>query len=399
MKRSVPVAPLLLFDIVLRCISLLVFVPLAHAAGTWIVARSGAVAVSNDDIAGFMLSLPGALFLLAGAAAFLLDGFVRRAGFVHIIAQARTGGGASAAAAVVALVRRAPRILKFGALQSAILVLAALPFAAGAALVFVWMSRGYDLQFLTSNRPPRFWIGVAAGGVLAAGALLVHARLRVWWLFAAPLLILRDRTPRQALDESRELVGRATFSFVRWLVIWWGGWLLAGFLTFAAFDAFAGFAFRIAESLPPLVLVAALLLFSSLVAEAATIASWAGESRWIVERYCERAPEPLALDSFRASRMPVVVAVACVAVAVGLGIALDGFTDLDRPVAITAHRGSSRKAPENTLSALPVRPSPWRSSGPSMWERGSARNSAVSALGRWRRRSTSRATVCGSTSS
>jgi len=352
LSKAGPVGSIVLFDIVLRCVSLLVLVPLAQGAVAWIVAQSGAVAVSNNDIAGFVISLPGALFLVIGSAALLLSAFIRRAGFVHIVAQARAGGDASALAAIWALVTRAPSVLKFGVLQASILLLAALPFAAAAAVVFVWMSRGYDLQFLVSNRPPRFWVGAGLGGVIAVAGLLVHVRLRVRWMFAAPLLILRDRTPREALNESRELVGSDKFRFVRWLALWWGGWALAGALAFAAVDGFAGLAFAWASAVPPLVLVAALILLFVAVTEGAAIAAWAGEARWIVERYHERAPGPLPADEPRASRTPLLVAGAIAAVTLALAGLIGEFTDLDRPVAITAHRGSSRAAPENTLSAL-----------------------------------------------
>jgi glycerophosphoryl diester phosphodiesterase len=358
-------APMLWYELFFKLLAVAILTPLATRLMTVFIQSTGSVAVSNKAIVEFLASPSGVAAVVVVGAVSLAIVFFELAGLVLIADATRRGQRADALPALYAVGRRFPRLLSLGALQLAGFVLAIAPFVAGIWLVYRWLLSTSDIYFYVTQRPPEFWLATGVGGAIALVGFLVFALLYVGWILALPVMLFEGSGAWAALRRSYRLVRPAWWPVARTMV----GWMLIaaalGTVAQFLFDATAAGTLGLAGSRTGYVIAAvaglvalyvvgsallsavALTVDASLIAHVhATLAGTPSEERLPHDLAGRRTPRTSS------ARLAWVVVLGFLAVTVVASFTAVGRLDLDKQVAVTAHRGSSVAAPENTLSAV-----------------------------------------------
>ncbi|MHC4817894.1 MAG: glycerophosphodiester phosphodiesterase family protein, partial [Planctomycetota bacterium] len=345
---------LLLFVLFFQALTFVLLAP----AGSWVLARlvsaGGSAVVSNEEMAAFFLSPLGVVSACVAGIGFLALELTGLAGLIWIAA-----GRGTAYLALVRIVRDAPRVLAVAAWQIGIGFLCLLPFLAAGLVAFLLLVGDSDINYFIVKKPPSFWVLAAIVGGLALGALAVAAALRVRWTFAIPLHLFEKVQGRASLSASRQLVKGAFWRVARVLVGWWIAALVLGFLSFELLSLIGYLGAQVlAGSVKTVVALSVLMVLLHLLwAAAISYVAWAGQSALVLDLYRERRGlEPETPTAERPPRQARVLLVTAVVGLVVLAVVLVGIigevVDVQRDVKVTAHRGSSARAPENSLSAL-----------------------------------------------
>jgi glycerophosphoryl diester phosphodiesterase len=249
--------------------------------------------------------------------------------------------------------------------QLGVLVLASIPFGAGAAVVYHVYLGEHDINYYLHLQPREWVVAVRWIILIALGYGACVAVLALRWLFALPLLLVGQVSPRDSLGRSWRLTrGRLGAA----LTTVGGWWLFVGILGSVGAAVLRGISGWVLDGLGervPLVLLAVmttLLVGTGLALSLAFLGKGVGV---ILVRVLLHAVDPSGAAPASVvgqvrrhtpdRRIPRPFWV-------GLGLVFAGMMamgslwvqgiDLSEDVKITAHRGSSKLAPENTLSAI-----------------------------------------------
>jgi glycerophosphoryl diester phosphodiesterase len=266
------------------------------------------------------------------------------------------------------MARRLPSLCELGFRQFLILGgIAAVALAIGAVTKLTLLGGG-DIYFYLNVKPPEFWLALAivAAAVLAAGMVIVVLLLR--WMFAVPLVLLEDQSPRDALATSRQWVREiGPWQVLKQLIAWAIGVLVITLVT-AAVGGLLGWTLMglAGNQVSMVVAFAGLLavidgLLGLLVSffAAVTFAALVGRL-FLTKRPEARLPDLLQPDAGEGGpanrlRLGTCVFAATIALVCATGVVVYSVIDriqFDNEVAVTAHRGSSRAAPENSMAAV-----------------------------------------------
>ncbi|MGB5833381.1 MAG: glycerophosphodiester phosphodiesterase family protein [Thiohalocapsa sp.] len=352
----------LIYDLFYKLLGAALLTPIAAFVLNRLIRTSGGVSITNEAIAGFLLSAPGILFALSTVALTLASFYAEQAGLMHIASGASRGRATGWADALATAISALPRLLHLALWQAGILLLWLLPLAALGALTYLTLLGEHDINWYLANRPPRFHYALMSGavlGVAAAGILLWYL---VDWVFAIPVCLYEDERGRAALRRSHELVQGHRL---------WALSLLALNLTLAV--AFAATVLWLTDTVVEIALGALQgikpLIAATAVALALMLAVAALMSFLLLTVYAvivihlylnvlgaDGMPRQRWKRAARAARVPRLAIVGLLVALLGSAalIADNRLSDLriGRDVDVTAHRGSSRYAPENTLAAL-----------------------------------------------
>jgi glycerophosphoryl diester phosphodiesterase len=359
------------FDLGFKVAAFAVLVPLVTWVTTRLISTSGHLSVSNDEILSFATSAVGLATAFIALSTTLALVFAEKVGLVLIGIGARAGERVRAVDAAWISLKRLPSLLGLALVQAAAyggIIAAAVSLA---ALAHWLLPIRHDINYLISERPPVFWVAAVTAVLLAAAALAAFLVLLVRWIFAVPALLFERRGPVAALRASRRMVSGRW----RWVAAVAGGWwavvgLVAAVATLA-FDAAGTFLLtRLGDHLDvSIAAVFVLMVLYLLVAEFVVYFGLAVGSFITAHLYCdirvEEGQAAPALDQLlRSGESPTPLTRrqtalriagllgAVVIVAVVATITAMGTIGLEDNVAITAHRGSSLAAPENTISAI-----------------------------------------------
>ena len=340
-----------------------IFAPLATWVGRRIVLASGEPMISNFDIATFILSPSGAVFLLVVAALGIGLLLAEFAGQSWIAGHAIARQPVTLASTIAFVLRRLPALIVLSTRMFLRLVLLALPFLAGVAFIWFVMLGGHDINYYLAEHPPEWRRAILLGAILGAGFGLLAAWQLARWLYAVPILVFEDVTPGQALETSARMTrGRLTL-IVSPLVLWWvlltAATVVITLVCRQVSDAgldWAGIDFR--RVLPLVALYLVVTLIGGFLAGGLLL----GGHQFLVTRmYAEQSDAArwrvpaLEIGEERSrliSRPAILVTLALLALALVATWVMAARLDLEPDVAITAHRGASIAAPENTLAAF-----------------------------------------------
>ncbi len=358
---------LLIFDIFFKIVATATFGPISAWIFNRLVAASGAWVIGNEQIISFVLSPVGmAAVIISGALALAII-FAEQAGIILIASRFNAGQAIKAYQAFLQMLKYLRVLIELGVRQIIIGLLYLAPLAAVAGITFYILSSQHDLNYLLVEKPPVFWIGAAVAATLGICGLLVIALLYVRWIFSVPFCVLEGEKPATALRKSRSLVSG---NFWRIVVIMLGWALLitaAGVLIAFLLEVLSEFILnRVGENPAIVITVASILLgFFGLTAAALTFIGFATNCLGIARLYHDigeqkglsQAMPPtddLAREFSQPSQRKIVwaaVILALILTTISSAFIIDRI-DLEHQVAVTAHRGSSMDAPENTLSAV-----------------------------------------------
>lgn len=353
----------ILFRLLMQLLGIAAFTPLFTWVARRIVSASGEPVISNFDIARFVLTPGGVTFVVFVAAALFGLVLAELLGHTWIAGHAHARRRVSLLATVAFVVRRLPALLVLAALAFVRLLLLTVPFLAMAALVWFGTLSGHDVNYYLAESPPEWrrarWIAIALGAGYGLLAALQLAR----WIYALPILAFENASPWRALARSAELTRGGLRHILVPVVLWWAAITLAMAaltwlghqVTDASFD-WAGIDVR--RVLPLVALFLAVAAVGALVYASLGLA---GQQMLVVRVYATQARVDLGragsaetpdAASRSMARTAVVATLALAVLSVGIGALIFSRLDLRQQVDVTAHRGASLDAPENSLAAF-----------------------------------------------
>jgi glycerophosphoryl diester phosphodiesterase len=352
----------LMYDLVYKAVGVVVLAPV----GAWVLQRlintSGAVSITNDAIAAFLLSAPGLAFLLLTAALTLTSFYAELAGLMHIAAAAGRRRPVGWRHALATALGALPRLLRLALWQAGILLIWLLPLAAVAGLVYQGLLGAHDINWYLTERPPAFLVALGIGVVLALTALGILLHRLISWTLSVPLCLYEGVSGRDALRRSSELVRGRRWQAFRTVALSLLTALACSGLVLWLADALLGLLLRSIDGVRAQVLASAFAVV--LLAALAALLSFcvmAVLAVSIMHVYLSRLevadlPDGHWSTAARRSRVPrwaIVGGLSLLALGAG-ALAARTLSDLKlgRETLVTAHRGSSLAAPENTLAAL-----------------------------------------------
>jgi glycerophosphoryl diester phosphodiesterase len=328
-----------------------------------LIRSTGDYAVSNYDLIGFLLSFKGLSFLAGSASVAAALLYLELTGLLLITAD--VDRPVRAMPVLRYGLRRFPELLRLGLLQVLGLALAAAPFALGLVVVKLALLGAHDINYFLYERPPEWTRALVISGALGlvGGAVLLLLALR--WLFALPILLSSDVLPWKALQQSWRLSRGHLLRVAGTLGGWWLAAFVVGGLATGVLRWFAGILLGWAGLRPALVFLLVVGFLTLLLAVALSVSIVTkGVNALLINRLFRaitgRAVEaPHHLETTLSGQpAPLAIRRVWLTLLFGfIGMALAGIyqvrhLDFGENVVITAHRGSSLQAPENTLSAL-----------------------------------------------
>ncbi len=343
----------------LRLLTLAVLAPLLGGLMNWAVSLSSQSALTDQAIAGFVLTPVGfvasilmlSLFLLVEVLGFALMTAVWRGPAGSLLAEARN--------AFAAVVARGRSLIVFAALFVLRVLVLALPFVLAGLLVAWLLLTDYDINYYLTQKPPEAWIaGLAIAGLLLCLALILLVRLTGWAL-ALHLVVFEKVSPRHSFARSAELMSGRRFELQREVVLW----LVIRILLMAALGLVATGVLH----LMPLRLESGLRLVLAVTLAVATLWALAGTAvsalalgalARIVDSFAanEWLREPVAqtVEKREKQRFGLIGAAAAALILFGFwsGARLLDDISTEDDVTIIAHRGAAGSRPENTLASV-----------------------------------------------
>jgi glycerophosphoryl diester phosphodiesterase len=353
------------YEVVFRALILTLAAPVAAWAVGALVARSGSAALSNTAMARFLLTPAGLAMGLLWVLGYLLGQFLLSAGLMALAALALAGRRVTLVHALGMATRSSLRLLRFGARQLAALAVVFAPFLGLAGLTYGLLLTGHDINYYLAEKPPAFLAAVAIGALLGLVLLAVVTLFYVRGLFIIPILLFEGGSVASALRTSRALTSGSAWRPGALVVGWHASAAVLTPLLAWAYAAVCAWLINAAGTrLAVLVPLAAVLLAGHVVlVSTLAFAQVAGACLLTVHFFDDRsggrgrawaeAVENAAPERFR---LPAwgwgLGLLAVVAGLTVLGVRLWQEVRIERVVSVTAHRGSSRDAPENTLAAV-----------------------------------------------
>jgi glycerophosphoryl diester phosphodiesterase len=356
---------LVVFEFLYKFLEAWLFVPAVAMVLSAVLSRSGHIAVSNRDVLDFILTPSGllyaAFFITASVVLLLLE----EAGIMALVSQRDSAERPPVKQMLRESFWKTLRVAQLGAIKVALLALTFVPFVLLAGLTYgIFLSR-HDINYYLADRPPAFWVAAGVGFLLLLTALTIGMLLYVQWAFALPILLFENQFPRAALRASRERVRgvgwRVGLCLLGWLLVA----LLLGVALEAGFRLFSTAVLANAGERPIALILLLLVAQGGLLAILSFVAA-AGLALVTRRLYLLRSEQLGLLRPEGSERAPGTEKqaapwsrrLAYLSLAIVLLAPVVSWADLPRHLAaqplvqVTAHRGHSRAAPENTLSAI-----------------------------------------------
>jgi glycerophosphoryl diester phosphodiesterase len=366
--RSLP--QLIGYEVLFKILAVALLTPLSAFLLAALISSSGRVAVSNEEIVTFALSATGILTVIVMGTLTIAIIFAEQAGLLLIGASRLSERTLHTMPALLQTGRRAGFLARLALLQVVGYLLCLAPFLVVAAITYkVLLPR--DINYYLAAKPPEFWLAVAIGGVCVVGMLLAVALLYVLWIFALPVGVLERKASAWAsLRASHRMVRGSLLRTAGVLVTWALGVVVLGALFEVLLAAIQWGLLGVAgDSVPGLVASVALLMtLHVIVAAAVTFFAVAANCLLLLrlyqaalQRLDEPFPETHGHDTETDPHVPAwlsrkrVAYAAVLVLLVGTGIASVAVVEnagIDYGVEVTAHRGASLVAPENSISAI-----------------------------------------------
>ncbi len=355
-------------DLVCKAAAFALLTPLSALLLQLFIQMSGRTVLSDEDILFFLLRPIGWTALIAIGAFVVGIAAMEVAALMLIGFGAAEGSSVSVLGALSATLRSAPGLLRITARMTGLILLTSAPFAVAAGGVYRSLLTEHDINYYLTFRPPELWWAIGLGAALAAAWAILLARLVSGWLYAVPLLLFERVAPARALAESAARARGHRLRLTGWIVAWVGFGLLLSIVVTGPIGALGRLVVpEVAGSLkllvPVLGLVAASWAMGHLAVGVVTSSVFA---LLLVRLYRARSaaegarlPSSAAVPEAGSGRRPspgprlwLWAGLAAFLLASAIGGVLVSRVRLDDHTEITAHRGASGAAPENTMASV-----------------------------------------------
>ncbi len=355
-------ANLIWTGILFRALGVAVITPFVGLLASWFMTQTGRAVLIDQDIAAFLLEPLGALGAVILVTLSLTLLALEQSALLTLFRGAAMGAQTGAISAIWFALGRTTVIFRLAGRIVLKVILLAIPFAALAGLVFLGLLTDYDINYYLAEQPGEYQLALALFVLIGTGLLICLTWLLSRYALALPILLFESTSPAQALSKSQQRTQGHKTRIVTLLLSWGVFSLLLGFLLGLP-------AWVVGKTLVPLFadqtillvfLLGGLLVLIFLSELSAAFISSAALSALIAVFYSadsqaeETWIEPLApLRETPLSLTGVsVIAVVIAFVSIITGIWLIKNTDVADHADITAHRGASGMAPENTLASI-----------------------------------------------
>lgn len=341
-----------------RLMSIALIAPLTAALAATAVSLSGQPALTDLDIARFLLTPIGFLASIAAAAVFLIGSLV---GFTAMAVDVRAGQSRGFVSGLYAALRvmgsRPMALLTYAALLVLRLLAIILPFALAGLLIASLFLSAHDINYYLSARPPEFYGAAAIIAVLVLSAALILVRCLLSWALSLHLVLFGGRPPRAVFGESQALMTGRRTRLLRTLL----AGLAIHFAFILALGAVFGFLLQgmpalfdqLRTILAAVLAIAAAWALGTIIVSAVSLGALAVVLDAIYRETSALEAQP-AMSEPKGFSLPLVLA-ACLVLGgfgfVGSSIVLESIQTRDE-VEIIAHRGAAGARPENTLASV-----------------------------------------------
>jgi len=349
---------LLVFHLFFTVLATAVLVPLTTWTLSSLLHAFHRPALSNAQIADMALSPLGLAWgLVALGLSFLLI-FLQQSGMMRLVATPGPGRYRATMNTLWLIGRRFPGIAGLTFLQVSVHLLLAVPFVLLIAYCYDTLLGDAEIYVVMRMKPPDLWYFAILGSGLALIALWCQAWLYARWFLALPALVLDRLSPLQSLARSRELT-RGRHARITALALTFALGIAALPVLFSIL--FNSLASPLISHLPdrmslliPVMLVYVAAYTLSIIA--VTFLGVAANSLLVASLYRRLGGGILGVADSPAPKQSgwwawTAEAVLLVFALLQAGWVLSDF-QLRDDVTVTAHRGSSMAAPENTLAAM-----------------------------------------------
>jgi len=349
---------LIAFHLFFTLLATAVWVPLSAGTLSGLLRRIGKPVLSNGQILDVALSFWGLVWLLAAIGLSFLVIFLQQAGMMLVVSSQAGSRYRVAMSALWHLVRRFPALAMLTFLQVGTHLLLAAPFAIGLAHLYDFLVGGIEPYVLLRVKPPELWEFVAIAVPILAVLVWLSAGLYFHWFLALPAMMLDGLRPIAALKRSHELTqGRR----LRMALLVVGTAIAVAAIPIGFTLIFNSLGGPLLGHLPERssVLIPAMLLYLALyilATIALTFLGIAANSMLVITLYHRATDHAPVFRPAPAPQRSGIIAwgaeILILVFAIGqAGWVLHSF-EINDQVSVTAHRGSSLKAPENTLASM-----------------------------------------------
>jgi glycerophosphoryl diester phosphodiesterase len=355
-------------DISTRVAATLILAPVVAWFARAAMARAGGGAVTDQDIVWFLLSPLGIATLLVVAAGSILAGLVGHTAIMTVASGIEDERSVSWLDGMKHAFRRLFSILSLAMRGTVRLIVDAAPWLLIAGIVYLVLFRAHDINYYLTEKPPEFWVAAILIGISLLGLAWFVGRRLLSWSIALPRLLFGNTSPAEALEASAAATeGRKLRALLLFLI--WAAVTLAFSALITWISAAIG-RLLIPEGSQDLARMAAGIGIASVIAfignlivsiissVSLALSLYELDRGWAEPWYLpkEVSSEPGTLEGRASLKVPgwawVVAAIAVPAGALFLGIRLLEDVSVSDDVEITAHRGASARAPENTLASI-----------------------------------------------
>lgn len=358
--------PFLLAHLLARLLVLAIVTPVAGLLLSLAIATSGQSALTDHDIAYFLLTPTGLAVALAVSCLFIGAAVLDVALMTSILRTGRRTAAAVLGHGLRFVISHFIALLGFSLHLVLRILLIAAPFLVVAAIIAAYATAQFDVNYYLTYWPPTFVLAATIIAVIAVAMIVVFIRRLSSWAIALHLVLFEAMSPGKAFASSAQRLPGNKARLVATLAVWA---VVRGLLGLSV-AAFAGMLINLVPGLfgANLAAVAAamigLLLLWAFANATMSALSNGALTELLYHFYLLVSPEvshAKAVDcdadgqpSRAAIPAGALIAVAVAVVSGGLfasGKLLENIT-ATQTVEIIAHRGAASSRPENTISAI-----------------------------------------------
>lgn len=357
--------PLVATDLVFKSVAFVLLTPLIGLLFRGFLSLSGRTVLADADIARFLLHPTGWLSVIVVGGAIVCLLALEQSVLMTLSLAASHGKRLAVPESFYFVAKHVTGVFQVAARMVGWALAVAVPFLAFGGCLYLLLLSEHDINYYLTEKPPRFWMAVAfIGSVLVALAVLL-VRCVVNWSVAVQLHLYESIPPGNCLKTSRERVYGHRKTITKWIIIWLIAYTFISSVGTASVvwlgrylvPSAAGRLWTLVITLGVVLAVWAVInLGTSLLA----VISFALIQAEIYDRFVRTESCVIPSDdsarpswSLKFTRTRVISCLIVALLMAGLiGVTFIHSVRLEDDVQITAHRGASGKAPENTLAAV-----------------------------------------------
>ncbi len=340
-----------------RLLSFALIAPITGALTSAAVSLSGQSALTDLDIAQFLLTPIGFMVAIGIAAILLIGSFVGFTAMAVDLQDRTTQGFGALYSALHIMASRLAALLSYAALLALRILAIVMPFALVGFLVVYQLLGANDINYYLSARPPEFYWAATIIGVLSFVAAIILVKFLLSWALSLHMVLFAGTRPNAAFSESHEQMTGKRRRLLRTLLSGLAihlGLVIGLAVIFGWFlQVVPGIFEGLRTSLTIVMVIAGAWALAGMVVNAVSLGALASVLDALYRE--TNSTEPISATTvIRRFSFPMVLA-ACLILAV-FGFVAGGFMleriQTEDEVEIIAHRGAAGARPENTLASV-----------------------------------------------